>query len=112
LLALLIALNASCRPQEIVVELPVTAAAPTAAPPQVVTKEVTRERIVQVTEQETVQVVVTSTPTPIPEGGTLYRATYQDAQTANPIAAADPGSQTLTRLVVDGRVANADAFAL
>jgi peptide/nickel transport system substrate-binding protein len=95
-LVLLALIGLSCRPQERVVEAPVT-------------QEATREQAVQVPELETVQVVVTSTPiafggkeTPIPQGGTLVRAIYTDAQTANPITAADPGSRALTHLLFAG----------
>jgi peptide/nickel transport system substrate-binding protein len=47
-------------------------------------------------------VVVTSTPTPIPEGGTLTRTAYADAQTANPILAADPASRAMSALMFEG----------
>ena len=108
-LILLCLLTASCRPQETDIETPAATAVPTIADAQASPQEITGEQTVQVPENETIQVVVTSTPipfrrqeTPVPEGGTLVRATYQDAQTANPIAAADPGSRALTRLLFAG----------
>lgn len=64
----------------------------------------TTEKAVVVHEQETVQVVTTSTPTPLPEGGFVRRATYVDAQTLNPILAADPGSTTFLALMFEGMI--------
>jgi peptide/nickel transport system substrate-binding protein len=67
----------------------------TAAPP---------DGAVVVDEKETVQVVITSTPTPLPEGGFVRRATYVDAQTLNPILADDPGSIAFTSLMFEGMI--------
>jgi peptide/nickel transport system substrate-binding protein len=65
-----------------------------------------QETTVVVPDQENpgprAQVVVTSTPTPIPKGGTLIRATYVDALTANPILAADAGSRALVQSLFEG----------
>jgi peptide/nickel transport system substrate-binding protein len=66
------------------------------------TTKATAEKPVVVTEEETVQVVITSTPTPIPEGGFVTRTTYVDAQTPNPILAADEGSMALCALLFEG----------
>ncbi len=71
-----------------------------AGPTDAATKDVT----VVVRERETVQVVTTSTPTPPPQGGTIRRATYVDAQTLNPILAADPGSTTFLALMFEGMI--------
>jgi peptide/nickel transport system substrate-binding protein len=69
-------------------------------------READKEATVMVSAQASpgprAQVVVTSTPTPIPEGGTIIRAIYADAQTANPILAADAGSQALVQLLYEG----------
>jgi len=79
----------ACRPTEVVIE-------ETPSPTQVKERSVvqtvvvTVEKTVVVAERETVQVVVTSTPTPIPEGGLVTRTSYADAQTVNPIMAAEP----------------------
>ncbi|MFN2156517.1 MAG: ABC transporter substrate-binding protein [Anaerolineae bacterium] len=59
---------------------------------------------VVVNEKETVQVVITSTPTPLPEGGFVKRATYVDAKTLNPILADDPGSIAFVSLMFEGMV--------
>jgi peptide/nickel transport system substrate-binding protein len=91
----------ACRPVEVTVEKPVT---------RLVTREkeslkavvVTVEKPIVVTEKETVQVVVTSTPTPIPEGGFVTRTTYADAQTPNPILVADEGSRLFCELMFEG----------
>jgi peptide/nickel transport system substrate-binding protein len=64
----------------------------------------TKEVTVVVREQETVQVVTTSTPTPPPEGGIIRRATYVDAQTLNPLLAADPGSKAFLALMFEGMI--------
>jgi peptide/nickel transport system substrate-binding protein len=66
------------------------------------TAEATDEKPLTVTEKETVQVIITSTPTPIPEGGFVTRTTYADAQTPNPILAADEGSLLLCELMFEG----------
>jgi peptide/nickel transport system substrate-binding protein len=89
----------SCRPEEVVVEKPVTRVATKLAVDTVV---VTVEKTVIVTQQETVQVVVTSTPTPIPEGGFVTRTTYADAETLNPVLAADEGSRAFCELMFEG----------
>lgn len=92
----------SCRPREVVVEKPVTRVATrspaTRQPPAVATVEKT----VLVTEKETVQVVVTSTPTPIPEGGFVTRTTFVDAKTLNPILADDDASRALCMWMFEG----------
>jgi peptide/nickel transport system substrate-binding protein len=92
----------SCRAREVVVEVPVTRIAtqsPQNAAPAVV---VTVEKTVVVTQLETVQVVVTLTPTPIPEGGTITRVSYGDARTANPLLADDPASRALSEWMFEG----------
>lgn len=68
------------------------------------TDTATKEVAVVVRERETVQVVTTSTPTPPPQGGIIRRATYADAQTLNPILAADPGSRTFLALMFEGMI--------
>ena len=93
-LVLLALFSLSCRPQEVAIDAQVTPVASQSA-----AEEATREQAVQVPEKETIQVIVTSAPTPLPQGGTLVRAVYQDAQTANPITAADTGSRVLTDLI-------------
>jgi peptide/nickel transport system substrate-binding protein len=92
----------SCRPREVVVERPVTRIVTQSADATGPTVIVTVETTVVVTERETVQVVVTSTPTPIPAGGTITRVTYADARTANPILAADPASRALCQWMFEG----------
>jgi peptide/nickel transport system substrate-binding protein len=62
------------------------------------------DNAVVVDEKETVQVVITSTPTPLPEGGFVRRASYVDAQTLNPILADDPGSIAFTSLMFEGMI--------
>jgi peptide/nickel transport system substrate-binding protein len=99
ILVLLAAGSWSCRPKEVVVEVPVTRIA-TAAPAATVV--VTVEKTVIVTQKETVQVVVTSTPTPIPTGGYVTRTTFNDAKTLNPVLAADPGSLAFCDLMFEG----------
>jgi peptide/nickel transport system substrate-binding protein len=54
-----------------------------------------------VTERETVQVVTASTPTPPPRGGYVVRAVYADAETLNPVLAADRGSKTFCALMFE-----------
>lgn len=95
----------SCRAQEIVVEIPVTRVAtrsPDNAAPTAMVATTPVEKTVVVTRLETVQVVVTLTPTPIPQGGTIVRVAYADARTANPILAADPASRALTGWMFEG----------
>lgn len=99
LLALLIVGGWSCRPPEVVVEKRVTRIVTQLSEPTVV---VTVEKTVIVTQQETVQIVVTSTPTPIPGGGFVTRTTYADAETLNPILAADEGSMAFCDLMYEG----------
>lgn len=60
------------------------------------------EKTVVVSERKTAQVVITSTPTPLPRGGIVTRATMMDAQTPNPILAADKGSIALCSLMFEG----------
>jgi len=116
-LLLLALFSLSCRPQEIAVDVPTTPVATTSTitstaasqATQIVVEEATRGQAVQVPEKETIQVIVTSAPTPHPQGGTLVRTVYQDAQTANPITAADPGSRALTDLLFD-RLLDVDPF--
>ena len=91
----------ACGPGEVTVEKPVTRLA-TQKKESVETVVVTVEKPVIVTEKETVQVVITSTPTPLPEGGFVTRTTYADAQTLNPILAADEGSIALCALMFEG----------
>jgi peptide/nickel transport system substrate-binding protein len=55
-----------------------------------------------VNERETVQVVITSTPTPLPRGGYVTRAVYADARTLNPVLAADSGSVAFCALMFEG----------
>ena len=93
--------NWSCRSQKVVVEVPVTRVLTQSVVEQS-TVVVPVERTVVVTEQETVQVVVTLTPTPIPTGGYVARASYGDASTANPILASDQASRTLSDLMFEG----------
>ena len=103
LLILFILGTCSCQPQEVTVEKSAT---------RVVTQPVTVEQTVVipvektviVTEQETVQVVVTSTPAPIPRGGYITRTTYADAKTLNPLLATDPGSLAFCELAFEGLV--------
>ncbi|MBN1641324.1 MAG: hypothetical protein JXA09_08810 [Anaerolineae bacterium] len=59
--------------------------------------------------RETVQVVITSTPTPLPRGGYVTRAVYADAQTLNPVLAADSGSVAFCALMFEGLL-RADPF--
>jgi peptide/nickel transport system substrate-binding protein len=102
-LALLLVGTWACRPRKVVVEKPVTQIVPqteTVEKTTVVTNTV--EKPVIVTELKTVQVVVTLTPTPIPEGGFVVRTTFADAKTANPLFAADRGSRALCALMFEG----------
>jgi peptide/nickel transport system substrate-binding protein len=92
----------SCRPQEIVMEKPVTRVVTQESDSAASTVVVTVEQTIVVTEQETVQVVVTSTPTPIPEGGVITRAAYADAQTTNPLVATDDASVEMCALMFEG----------
>lgn len=91
----------ACRPTEVVIE---ETPSPTPVKERSVaqTVVVTVEKTVVVAERETVQVVVTSTPTPIPEGGLVTRISYADAQTVNPIMAADPNSAAFVELMFEG----------
>ena len=88
-----------CRPRTVVVERDVT---------RVVTRQTTRtlvvdaERTVVVTRKATVRVPVTPTPTSIPQGGYITRATFSDARTVNPAMAADDASRTLCRFLFAG----------
>ena len=91
----------ACQPTEIVVEKPVTRWV-TQPVTRLSTVEVMVETTVVVIEQETVQVIVTSTPTPIPSGGVVTRAVYADAQTANPLLAADDVSRAFCDLMFEG----------
>ena len=81
--------NGACRPREVTVESPPT-------PPA------TLEKATVVIEQQTVQAVLTSTPTPIPEGGMITQATFADATTANPLYAADDASRLMGSLMFEG----------
>ena len=92
----------SCRPQEVVVENPVTRSVTRSAAPKVETVVATVEGTLVVTQQGTVQIVITSTPTPIPEGGFVTRTTFADARTVNPILAADQASRTFCGLMFEG----------
>ena len=102
MLALLLVATGACNP---VVEKPVTRIVPqreSAARTRVVETIVTVEKPVIVTTLKTIQVVVTSTPTPIPQGGFLHRTTFADAQTLNPILAVDEGSRAFCALMFEG----------
>ena len=101
LLGMLVLTAWACRPTEATVDKPVTRIV-TRETEEIRTVVVTVEEEVVITEQETVQVVVTSTPTPIPEGGFVTRTTFADAQTLNPILAADRGSVAFCELMFEG----------
>ena len=94
MLSLVIATALSCRAQSTAEDG--TRAAATQEPGTVATETIV------VASKETVQVVTTSTPTSIPDGGTVRRATFVDAQTANPVWAADAGSLALCELMFEG----------
>jgi len=87
---------AACQPQTVVVEKKVT---------QEVVREVEKEvtRVVEKTVEKEVtrivekQVVVTPTPTPIPQGGFLNLATLTDAVTLNPLLSTDSTSALFQR---------------
>jgi len=100
LIALALGVGA-CKPREVVVEKPVTRVV-TQPVTRVATVKVTVEKAVVVTKRETVQVVVTLTPTPIPKGGTLVRTAFADAKTANPLLAADDASRAFCDLMFEG----------
>ncbi len=78
--------SSACRPREVTLETPVGSP----------------EKTTVVVEQETVQVILTSTPTRVPEGGTITRATFADATTANPLYAADDASRLMCDLMFEG----------
>ncbi len=88
-----------CQPRTVIVERGAT---------KVVTRQivstivVTVEATVLVTRQATVAVPMTPTPTPVPQGGYVTRATFADAQTVNPAMAADDASRELCRFLFEG----------
>ncbi len=97
---------AACQPQPITVEKEVIRE--TTQPVErtvIVEKPVQVEKTVVVTALKTVQVVVTSTPTPIPDGGFISRAILGDAKTMNPIFANDPSSRAMCELMFEGLLA-------
>lgn len=51
-----------------------------------------------------VEVPVTPTASPVPEGGWIVRAIFEEPKTFNPILAADPSSRTMTDLLYLGLV--------
>jgi peptide/nickel transport system substrate-binding protein len=88
---------AACQPQTVIVEKEVT---------KEVEKEVTTivEKEVEVTTvvKETVQVEVTPTPTPIPEGGFLKLTSFADADILSPLMSSDSASAEIEGYIFDG----------
>ncbi|MBN1935784.1 MAG: hypothetical protein JW934_14035 [Anaerolineae bacterium] len=97
---------AACQPQQVTVEKVVTREITRPVEKTVVVeKSIQVEKTVVVTALKTVQVVVTSTPSPVPEGGFITRAIFGDAKTMNPLFAADPSSRALCELMFEGLLA-------
>jgi len=88
----------ACRPQSTADQ----ATGGTDDPTTAVGKPIQAEKTVVVTAFKTVQVVVTSTPTPIPDGGFVTRAIFGDAKTLNPLLANDPSSLAICELMFEG----------
>lgn len=89
---------AACRPQP-------TVESELNGPTTVTEGTVQAKKTVVVTALKTVQVVVTSTPTPVPDGGFITYAVFGDAKTMNPIFADDPSSRALVELMFEGLLA-------
>lgn len=97
---------AACQPQPITVDKEITREITRSVERTVVIeKPIQVEKTVVVTALKTVQVVVTSTPTPIADGGFITRAVFGDAKTMNPLFATDSSSRAMCELMFEGLLA-------
>jgi peptide/nickel transport system substrate-binding protein len=90
----------ACQPQTVVVEKEVTKVVEKEVT-KVVEKQVEKEVTKVVTVKETVQVEVTPTPTPIPQGGTLNLTSFADAKILSSLISSDSASAEIEGYIFD-----------
>jgi peptide/nickel transport system substrate-binding protein len=106
LLTVAVLILAACQPQTVIVEKEVTKEVEVI---KEVTTEVEVEKEVEVTkivtEEKVVEVEVTPTPTPIPEGGFLNLTSFADADILNPFMSSDSASSEIEGYIFDSAFA-------